>query len=280
MSLNRRIYRAVADTRRHAVNIPGCGLMYLNKVDLVNLYLYYFGTWEPGISRVATLALRPGDIFIDVGANIGYYTLLASNIVGADGQVIAIEASPTVFQTLKEHVRLNGATNVRFFNVAAADVPGELEIFKGPRDNVGTTSTLPGYLHRFEARVPALPLDSLLQGVDLSRVKCIKIDVEGGEYQVVAGMRETISELPKDVTVLLEVAVERLRALNYTLDGLLTPFTSQGFRLFRVENRYDEAFYVNFQSPQIAACTVEDLVPNLAVDLLITRTDPSVLDAG
>jgi FkbM family methyltransferase len=150
MSLNRRVARAFASTRQHAVNIPDCGTMYLNKIDLVNLYLYYYGTWEPGLSRIAAQALRPGDTFVDVGANIGYYTLLASKIVGAQGQVIAIEASPSVFQALQQHVQVNGRTNIRLFNVAASDVPGEMEIYKGPRDNVGTTSTLPGDRHRLE----------------------------------------------------------------------------------------------------------------------------------
>jgi hypothetical protein len=144
---------------------------------------------------------------------------------------------------------------------------------------VGTTSTLPGERHRFEARVPALPLDTLLDGMDLSRVKCIKVDVEGGEYQVVAGMRKSIAQLPTDVTVLLEVAVARLRALGHDLAGFLSPFTSQGFRLFRVENRYDEDFYANFQGPQIAPCTVGDLAAEVVVDLLLTRTEPRALHA-
>jgi hypothetical protein len=127
--------------------------------------------------------------------------------------------------------------------------------------------------------VPAVPVDTLLDGIDLSRVKCIKIDVEGGEYQVVAGMRKSIAQLPADVTVLLEVAVERLRALDQDVAGLLSPFTSQGFGLFRVENRYDEDFYANFQAPQIAPCTVGDLAAEVVVDLLLTRTEPRALRA-
>jgi FkbM family methyltransferase len=179
-----------------------------------------------------------------------------------------------VFQTLQQHVQINGRANIQLFNIAAADVPGEMKIYKGPGDNVGTSSTLPGDRHRFEAQVPALPLDTLLEAVDLSRVRCIKVDVEGGEYQVVAGMRKSISALPEDVTVLLEVAVGHLRALNHDLGRLLSPFTTQGFQLFRVENRYDEAFYAHFQSPKITPCTVEDLAADVVVDLILTRSDP------
>jgi len=228
LSLNRRLNRALAGGRRYGVAIPGCGLMHLNKVDLVNLYLYYFGTWEPGLTQIVARSLRPGDVFLDVGANIGYYTLLASHLVGDAGQVMAVEASPSIFQVLEEHVLLNRRTNVRLFNVAAADAPGHLDIFAGPRDNIGTTSTLLGPKHRYEARVEALPLDDLLTSTDLQRVKCIKIDVEGGEFQVVQGMRASIAELAVDCTVLLEVSARRLHGMGHDVTDLLRPFRRTG----------------------------------------------------
>jgi hypothetical protein len=79
----------------------------------------------------------------------------------------------------------------------------------------------------------------------------VKINVEGGEYQVIAGMSKSIAALPAGVTVLLEVAVAHLHALHYDLDRLLNPFTNQGFHLFRVENRYTR-LYAHFQGPKIA----------------------------
>ena len=100
--------------------------------------------------------------------------------------------------------------------------------------------------------MPAVPVDTLLDGIDLSRVKCIKIDVEGGEYQVVAGMRKSIAQLPADVTVLLEVAVERLRALDQDVAGLLSPFTSQG-PLFRVEGATTKTSMRTFKPLDCAA---------------------------
>lgn len=61
--------------------------------DLIQRYLYLFGVWEPHMTRWLQRRLKPGDVFVDVGANIGYYSILASRLVGARGKVVAIEAS-------------------------------------------------------------------------------------------------------------------------------------------------------------------------------------------
>src|SRR5436309_218434 len=70
--------------------------------EILQQYLYYFGVWEPHVTSWICGRLRPGDGFIDVGANIGYYTLLASHLVGAAGTVVAVEASPKTFARLRD----------------------------------------------------------------------------------------------------------------------------------------------------------------------------------
>lgn len=68
--------------------------MSVDTKDIVQRYLYQFGIWEPSLSGWLARTLRPGDVFVDVGANIGYYSLLAARLVGHLGSVVAIEASP------------------------------------------------------------------------------------------------------------------------------------------------------------------------------------------
>lgn len=72
--------------------------------------------------------LKPGDVFVDVGANIGYFSLLASKLVGPGGRVVAIEASPEVFDLLRRNLELNKAHNVRAVNVAISDREGSLQL--------------------------------------------------------------------------------------------------------------------------------------------------------
>src|SRR5882757_4827335 len=81
--------------------------------DLIQRYIYMFGVWEPHMTRWLQSRLRPGDTFVDVGANIGYYSILASRLVGDEGRVVALEASPAFHQQLLKQVRLNEGRNVR-----------------------------------------------------------------------------------------------------------------------------------------------------------------------
>ena len=67
---------------------------YCDPRDLIQRMILHFGVWEPDVSRVIEQSLAPGDVFVDIGANIGYDTLLASSRVGPTGRVVSIEASP------------------------------------------------------------------------------------------------------------------------------------------------------------------------------------------
>src|SRR3954447_9594533 len=97
------------------------GLHYAGMTDdMVPAYMYLFGTWEPNITGYVKRALRTGDTFIDVGANIGYFSMLASKLVGPGGSVVALEASPEFYEIVQENIRLNNCGNVRPVNVAAS----------------------------------------------------------------------------------------------------------------------------------------------------------------
>jgi len=110
--------------------------------DLIHSRIYIFGVWEPGITWLITAHLRAGDTMIDIGANVGVHTLLAAHLVGTAGTVVAIEASPAIFQRLVANLRLNGAAQVQAVNTAVSDTPGRLTVFLAPDGNLGKTTTL------------------------------------------------------------------------------------------------------------------------------------------
>ena len=82
------------------------GVMQGNTQDLIQRYLYWFGVWEPQLTCWIKSRLPPRRVFVDVGANIGYYSLLAASLVGDDGQVVAIEASPSIYRLLCNNLEL------------------------------------------------------------------------------------------------------------------------------------------------------------------------------
>src|SRR2546428_4961029 len=112
----------------------------LDRSDWLGRHIYVTGEYEPSTSRLVKGLLRPGDSFIDVGANIGYFTLLAATCVGLTGRVFAYEPVPEVYQRLQQNVALNQLMNCTAEQLAISNETYECEFFVGPRDHAGTSS--------------------------------------------------------------------------------------------------------------------------------------------
>ena len=207
--------------------------------DLIQLYLWIFGVWEPDLTHFIRRRLRPGDVFVDVGANIGYFSVIAARYVGAEGRVVAIEASPSMFADLEETLRANGSSSiVRAVNVAAAAQAGSIPVYAGPAHNTGLTSTVERWGRPQQATVQALPLDDILSPEEISRARVLKIDVEGGEDQVLAGMARVIRDAPRELEILVELSPQWWSdSTNRPID-VLEPFIDAGFHVYAMENSY------------------------------------------
>ena len=146
------------------------------------------GVWEPVLTRWLEARLSPGDTFIDVGANVGYFSILASRLVGPNGSVVAIEASPTIFGRLERGLRSNRLENVRAVHAVVASEEGSQMVYLGPDWHTGLTATHlePELTPESEVRAAALP--ALLTPGELGRARFMKIDVEGAESDVIAGL--------------------------------------------------------------------------------------------
>lgn len=157
--------------------------------DLIQRYIYMFGVWEPNLTGWLSSRLKPGDVFVDVGANVGYYSVLGARLVGPSGGVVAVEASPPFAELLRENLRLNGAGNVRVVNQAVSDREETVSLVLASSANMGANSIVP-YEGPIEARyeVPASPLHQLLSDDEVQRARVIKIDVEGAEGKAVRGL--------------------------------------------------------------------------------------------
>ena len=150
-----------------------------------------YGLYELTTARLIRQLLRPGDHFVDVGANIGYFTLIAADLVGPTGRVDAFEPEPGNHDRLIEHLRVNGlADQVHTHRLAVTDQRGQAQIhtYEGdPHFNHGCASL---FEHPWEnphnVTVPTDRLDAVLAGTS---PRIIKMDVEGCEAQVVSGMK-------------------------------------------------------------------------------------------
>jgi FkbM family methyltransferase len=131
--------------------------------------------------------LKPGDVFVDVGANIGYYTILASTLVGASGKVFAIETTPQIAKVLRFNIKLNELRNVTVVDKATWNSYCKLKM----KIAFGEFGCASFFRNGVEVDVDAIPLDEVL--VNVSKIKLIKIDVKGAEYEVLQGLRQTLT---------------------------------------------------------------------------------------
>jgi FkbM family methyltransferase len=172
-------------------------------------------------------ALRLGATAVDVGANVGYNTVYAAKLVGPSGRVVAVEPAPGNLQVLRENIATNGLANVEIKAVAAGRCHETRDFFlRGEVSAVNSLYPQSVYASVTDiARVTVAPLDDLVEG-DASLVK---IDVEGGELEVLTGMSRLL-RVP-GIELIVEWHPQLQEAAGYAIDALPRLLFEQGFSL-------------------------------------------------
>jgi FkbM family methyltransferase len=219
------------------------GRMAGNTQDLIQRHIYFFGNWEPSISAWIAATLQPGDCFVDVGANIGHYSLLASRLVGARGSVVAIEAAPWIHARLDQHVAMNRLQNVRTVAAAAAATTGVIKLYAGNAGNIGKTSTVAGPGTCTD--VPAQPLAEILHPNELAKARIIKIDVEGAELEVLRGLAPALPALRHDAEITMEISPAWMPGAERARDEIFATMHAHGFSAYALDNDYGVESYLH-----------------------------------
>lgn len=185
-------------------------------------HLMLDGFWEVWLTQFLAQRVKPGMTVVDVGANFGYYTLLLADAVGAGGRVVAVEPNPDAAALLGETILLNGfADRTRIVPQALGAAEGTALLFapdSEPKNALLVSHAgLPGGSTR---EVPVTPLDTLALGEQ--RIDLIKIDAEGAEQAIVAGMQEVIAR--DRPVIVLEYNAARYADPAGFLDGLLAHY--------------------------------------------------------
>ncbi len=196
------------------------------RIDLGGTYLYRLpgveggrwltiarGEYEPETTRLLRHLLKPGAHFVDVGAHIGYYTLLAAAVVGPRGRVWAFEPAPDTYRLLLEEVRRNGLTNVQAERLAVGSASKEAPFFLHPAR--GKSSLYQGAGTGEPIIVPMTSLDAYFRVRGHPRVDVVKMDIEGGEVEALVGMRETVARNPH-LRLVVEFNPRALRAAGHS----------------------------------------------------------------
>jgi len=222
--------------RRTALTFFGCEFN-CDVRDHLQKRIYFFKTWEPELSSFMIERLRPGDVAVDVGGNVGYFTTLMSRLVGRDGRVVSVEASLPTFELLKETVTRNQCENVTAVNVAVSDRKGQVDLFRSPSD--GRNLGMVAVRKRTDSiKVCTVDCDRFFDIIgDLAGdVSFVKVDIEGAERPLLEDILARKDTLKRPFTLVAEISLSNRE--------LISDFASAGFKCAFLRNNYDFAFYM------------------------------------
>jgi FkbM family methyltransferase len=219
------------------------GFIFLARPGVqVDWHVFLFGSYEPEVRKIFRTVLPLGGVAVDVGANVGWHTLLMASLVGVSGRVLAIEPNPALQLRLHDHLYLNRLGHVEVISSVAADREEMMEFYApGLNDrNSGNGRVIerpPGDAETI--RVAARRLDTIIATAKCERLDLIKIDVEGFEWRVLRGGDDSIAKFRPHIV--FEYNAEYSSRGGGTPELLTDFFQMHRYRLFAIGPNWAEA---------------------------------------
>lgn len=202
--------------------------------DLIQRQIY-FGLYDRAETELLSRVLGSGDIFLDIGANVGYYSLVASQIVGSEGRVHDFEPIGPNARALERTITENDITNITVNQVAVGAQLGSLDLFvpDGEIGNSGWASIVPSPRRSRTITVEQVAIDDYLSAQSVGRVDLVKLDIEGGESDALRGMARLLqrSDAPD---LLCEVNPFLLGKLGLDAGALISLLDKYEYSLYEV----------------------------------------------
>lgn len=227
-SLNRAAPAGLTEVTVAAGGLEGMRLA----LDLQAEKDYWLGTYETNLQAAIQQMVKPGMIAYDVGANIGYVSLLLARVVGETGKVIAFEALPANIERLRANITLNGLEQrqrVQIVHAAVTTQPGPVRFLTHASTGMGKAEGSAGRDddHEQKITIPGVSLDDFVYEQDNPPPQVVKIDIEGGEVLALPGMRRVLAEARP--LIFLELHGERAARVAWET------LTGAGYRLCRMK---------------------------------------------
>lgn len=193
--------------------------------------LWHVLPWrERAVIKIIRSHLKHGDVFIDAGANIGFYSIVASKLIGPNGKIFAIEMIQETVEILTKHCEINSCDNVTIVNYALSDCSHRTVMAQLPVNKFGQASISSilrkGELH--EKQVITSTLDEIL--ADVKNIKLIKMDIEGEEFNAVQGAQLVLHKVRAIIFECWDPQGDDLKNISSKLDEF-------GFSITRIDNR-------------------------------------------
>jgi FkbM family methyltransferase len=179
--------KRLVGVHRRDIDTPG-GAFYADPVSQFAVALGSDRGYEPEMSHALGHFLKPAATFVDIGANEGFFSVMASRLVGATGRVVAVEPQSRLKGVVERNFRLNGVTNATLHSCAISDREGTADLFVSPDTNTGSTALRNMTRYRLPSEVvPVTTLTKLFDSEGIRSADLVKMDIEGAEYEAVLG---------------------------------------------------------------------------------------------
>ena len=211
--------------------------------------------------------VKKGDIVLDIGDHIGYYTLIFSDCVGLEGKVFAFEPNPDNFTLLKKNVEINKYKNVVLIQKAVSNKAGRLKLYLSALNSGDNRIYDLGDGPRKSIEIEAVRLDDYFKDYD-GKIDFIKMDIQGAEGAAMEGM-EILLEKNRNLKIITEFWPFGLKGFGIDPETYLQSFLIKGFKLYRINNL----------EKKIEPSSISEILPdhtldkNYEVNLLWIRED-------
>lgn len=237
---------------KHSVLGKINGILFSFDFDYSNdIKKMYFGNYQPIISEILKKYLKNGDTFIDVGANIGYFSMIAAGFVGKNGQVHSFEPVPEYFYRLENLSKNNSQYNITVNQFALGDEEKSSKIYIEGLSGIGHNTFFPillegaGNNRNKTAEVSIRRLDKYIKEKKIGNIKLIKIDVEGFEFSVLRGLKNYFLESKRTglfPLIICEICPRAYAFSEYKLEDLfnyMKEFSYYPFDVINTKKRID-----------------------------------------
>jgi FkbM family methyltransferase len=223
-------------------NIHGHRL-YIDDRDSLGL-IRHGGIFEPLETTYFSNEIKENDIILDIGANIGYYTLLFAQRVGDGGHVYAFEPEPQNFELLKKNVQTSGYRNVTLINMAVSDTTSKLRLYLNKK-NKADHRIFDWQDRRKFIEIDSTRLDDYFSDFT-GDIAFIKMDIQGAEYRALSGMLSLLARNPK-TTIVMEFEPQSLLLSGIEPRICLELLLKQGFTLYNINNKNGSIHKIDFK---------------------------------
>ena len=202
---NTRWFRRLAANGDPGVvaRLRGGSYVHARLDDYVGRAAFFFGDLDPKVTWICDRVLRPGDVVVDVGANIGIVTMHAARLVAPSGHVHAVEPQHDLACQIGDSAALNGYENITVHEIGLSDAPGNV-MLTVPADNGGAASLVSGRVDGRALTVRVERTSEFLCAIGAQQARLLKLDVEGHEAAVLAGAAEVLATAGPEVILFEE----------------------------------------------------------------------------